>query len=178
MKNTAQRVVAKALDAMDNYHEYDDFGQPSHTKDGTYPLRANYEEGYTLSLTDDGNVAFRISAEPYKHVTGLLEGSDAHLDILKTALTSDEWEIGTAEALFRNGTAELHVDVTNTEKGVRDKQDSATVIGVDINEDNVAVTAVSEDGVEDALVIEFPEIKFERHRYFTIRKRIQNAGKN
>ncbi|SMP34050.1 transposase, IS605 OrfB family, central region [Halobellus salinus] len=46
-----------------------------------------------------------------------------------------------------------------------------------MNEDNVALTALSEDGVEDTLVIDFPEIKFERHRYFTMRKRIQNAGK-
>jgi hypothetical protein len=103
VKNTAQRVVAKTLGAMENYYEYDDFGQPSHTKDGTYPLRANYEEGYNLSLTDDGNVAFRISTKPYTHVKGVLEGDDAHLDILKTALASDEWKIGTAEALFHNG---------------------------------------------------------------------------
>ena len=73
VKNSTQRVVAKALDAMENYYEYDDFGQPSHTKDGAYPLRANYEEGYNLSLTDDGNVTFRISAKPYKHVKGVLD---------------------------------------------------------------------------------------------------------
>ncbi|MDB2294700.1 hypothetical protein PM076_00035 [Halorubrum ezzemoulense] len=90
VKNTTQRVVAKALDAMENYYEYNDFGQPSHAKDGAYPLRANYKEGYNLSLTDDGGVAFRISAKPYKHVKGVLEGDDAHLDILKTALESDE----------------------------------------------------------------------------------------
>ena len=89
VKNTTHRVVAKTLGAMENYHEYDDFGQPSHTKDGAYPLRTNYEEGYNLSLTDDGDVVFRISAKPYKHVKGVLDGDDAHLDILKTALTSD-----------------------------------------------------------------------------------------
>ena len=177
VKNTTQRVVAKALGTMENYYEYDDFGLPSHTKDGAYPLRANYEEGYNLSLTDDGNVAFRISAKPYNHVKGVLEGNDAHLDILKTALTSDEWKIGTAEALFHNDNPELHVNVTNTEQTVRDKQDSRTVVGVDVNEDNVALTALSEDGVEDTLVIDFPEIKFERHRYLTMRKRVQNAGK-
>jgi len=178
VKNTTQRVVAKALGAMENYYEYDDFGKPSHTKDGAYPLRANYEEGYNLSLTDDSDVAFRISAKPYKHVKGVLTGSDAHLDILKTALTSDEWKIGTAEALFHNDNSELHVNVTNTEQTVHDKQDSRTVVGVDVNEDNVALTALSEDGVEDTLVIDFPEIKFERHRYFTMRKRVQNAGKD
>ncbi|SDK16217.1 transposase, IS605 OrfB family, central region, partial [Halovenus aranensis] len=177
VKNTTQCVVAKALGAMENYYEYDDFGLPSHTKNGAYPLRANYEEGYNLSLTDDGNVAFRISAKPYKHVKGVLKGSDEHLSILKTALTSTEWKIGTAEALFHNDTSELHVNVTNTEQTVRDKQNSRTVVGVDVNEDNVALTALSEDGVEDTLVIDFPEIKFERHRYFTIRKRVQNAGK-
>jgi putative transposase len=178
VKNTTQCVVAKALAAMRNYYEYDVFGQPSHTKDGAYPLRANYEEGYNLSLTDDGDMAFRISAKPYKHVKGVLKGSDAHLDILKTALTSNEWKIGTAEALFHDDTAELHVNVTNTEQTVRDKQDSRTVVGVDVNEDNVALTALSEDGVEDTLVIDFPEIKFERHHYFTMRKRVQNAGKD
>ena len=177
VKNTTQRVVAKALGAMENYHEYEDFGVPSHTKDGTYPIRANYEEGYNLS-THDGDVAFRISAKPYKHVKGVLKGSDTHLDILKIALESDEWNIGTAEVLFHNDTAELHVNVTNTEQTVRDKQDSRTVVGVDVNEDNVALTALSEDGVEDTLVIDFPEIKFERHHYFTMRKRVQNAGKN
>ena len=165
VKNTTQRVVAKALRAMENYYEYDDFGQPSHTKDGAYPLRANYEEGYNLSLTDDGDVAFRISTKPYKHVKGVLKGSDAHLDILKTALTNDEWKIGAAEAPFHNSNPELHVNVTNTEQTVRDKQDSQTVVGVDVNEDNVALTAPSEDGVEDTLVIDFPEIKFKRHRY-------------
>ncbi|WP_435099074.1 RNA-guided endonuclease InsQ/TnpB family protein [Halorubrum sp. N11] len=177
VKNTTQRVVAKALGAMENYYEYDDFGQPSHTKDGAYPLRANYEEGYNLSFTDDGDVVFRISTKPYKHVKGVLEGSDTHLDILKAALKSDEWEIGTAEALFYNSNPELHVNITNTEQTVRDKQDSRTVVGVDVNEDNVALTALSADGVEDTLLIDFPEVKFERHRYFTMRKRVQNAGK-
>ena len=178
VKNTTQRVVAKALGAMENYYEYDDFGLPSHTKDGVYPLRANYEEGYNLTLTDEGDVAFRISGKPYKHVKGVLEGSDAHLDTLKTALESDQWKVGTAEALFHNDTPELHVNVTNTEQTVRDKHDSRTVVGVDANEDNVALTALSEDGVKDTLVIDFPEIKSERHRYFTMRKRVQNAGKD
>ena len=38
------------------------------------------------------------------------------------------------------------------------------------------LTTLSEDDVEDTLVIDFPEIKFKRHRYFTMRKRVQNAG--
>jgi putative transposase len=179
VKNTTQRVVAKALGAMENYYEYDDFGPPSHTKEGAYPLRANYEEGYNLSLIDDGgDVAFRISAKPYNHVKGILDGDDAHLDILKTALTSGEWKVTTAETLWRDGDPDLHINVTNTEQTVRDKKNSWTVIGVDVNEDNVALTALSEGGVEDTLVIDFPEIKFERHRYFTMRKRVQNAGKD
>jgi hypothetical protein len=43
-----------------NYYEYDDFGLPSHTKDGPYPLRANYQKGYNLSLKDD-EVMFRLN---------------------------------------------------------------------------------------------------------------------
>jgi len=178
VKNTTQRIVAKALGAMENYYEYDDYRKPSHTKDGTYPLRANFTEGYNLSLTDDGDVAFRISAKPYHHVKGVLDGSDAHLDLLKTALKSDEWKVTTSETLWCDGEPELHVNIRNTERTVRDKPDSRTVVGVDVNEDNVALTALSEDGVEDTLVIDFPEIKFERHRYFTMRKRVQNEGKD
>ncbi|WP_123621405.1 RNA-guided endonuclease TnpB family protein [Halorubrum sp. CSM-61] len=177
IKNTTQRVAAKALGAMENYHEYDDFGQPSHTKDGMYPLRANYEEGYNLSLDEGGNITFRISAKPYQHIKGVLKGSDAHLDTLKTALENDEWKIGTAEALFHNDDPELHVNIANTERTVRGKHDSRTVVGMDVNEDNVALTALSENGIKNSVVIDFPEIKFERHRYFTMRKRIQNAGK-
>jgi len=178
IKNTTQRIVAKALEAMENYYDYEDYNIPSHTKDGAYPLRANYEEGYNLSLTDDDEVAFRISAKPYNHVKGILKGSDTHLELLKNALTSDEWKVTTSEALWHEGEPELHVNIRNTERTVRDKRDSRTVIGVDVNEDNVALTALSEDGVEDTLVIDFPEIKFERHRYFTMRKRVQNAGKD
>jgi len=178
IKNTTQRIVAKAFGAMESYHEHDDFGKPSHTKEGTYPLRANFGEGYTLSRTEDGDIAFRISAKSYKHVTGVLKGSEAHLDILKAALASEEWRITTAEAMWRNDNPELHVNVTNTERTVRSKKDSQTVVGVDVNEDNVALTALAEDGVRDTLVIDFPEIKFERHRYFTIRKRVQKAGKS
>ncbi|WGI17472.1 transposase [Methanonatronarchaeum sp. AMET-Sl] len=178
VKNTAQRIVAKALGAMENYYEYDDFGKPSHTKDGSYPLRSNYEEGYNLSLADDGCVKFRVSAKPYKHVKGTLNGSDQHLNLLRTALQSDEWSIGTSEVIYHDEKPELHVNITNEELTIRDQQDSKTLIGLDVNEDNVALSALTEEGVQDSIVIEFPEIKFERHRYFTIRKRVQNAEKN
>jgi IS605 OrfB family transposase len=178
VKNTAQRIVDKALGAMANYEEADDVGLPSHTKNGPYPLRANYGEGYMLSRTKSGEIAFRISAKPYKHVTGTLDGAAPHRDILDVALTSDEWSIGTAEVLWRGGAPELHIDVTNTEQTVRDQSDSRTVVGVDVNEDNVALTALSAEGVADTLVIDFPELKFERHRYLTIRKRVQKAGKD
>jgi hypothetical protein len=47
VKNTTQRVVAKALGAMENHNEYDDFSQPSHTKDGAYPLRRTTRRGTT-----------------------------------------------------------------------------------------------------------------------------------
>jgi len=57
-------------------------------------------------------IASLISGSLQTHVKGVLEGSDVHLDILKTALESDEWKIGTAEALFHNDTPELHVNVT------------------------------------------------------------------
>lgn len=177
VKNSQQRVVEKALDAMRNYHEYDDYGKPSYAKSDPYPLRMNFNEGYTLS-EEDGGITFRISPKPYNPIRGTVSGDPAHIDILRTALNSDAWKVGTAEAFFSDGRAELHVNVTNKEQHVRSLTDSRTVVGVDINEDNIALTAVSNDTVVDSLVIDFPEIKRIRHEYFVMRKRIQNAGKS
>ena len=177
VNNTAQLVVQKSLEAMENYYEYDDYNQPSHTKDGAYPLRSNYEEGYNLFLEDDC-IRYRISAKPYNPVKGTLCGSPDDLEQLRHAIESDVWRVGTSEAMKRNGNYELHINITHTEAEVRDKQDSRTVVGVDINEDCVALAALHEDDIVDSVVIDFPGIKEERHRYFTMRKRMQNAGKS
>ncbi len=56
MKNTTQHIVARALEAMENYYEYGDYNHPSHAKDGTYPLRTSSTEGDDLSLIGDGDV--------------------------------------------------------------------------------------------------------------------------
>jgi transposase, IS605 OrfB family, central region len=70
----------------------------------------------------------------------------------------------------------LHVTVTNETAEVSAKTTVETVVGVDINEDCVALAALTESGIEDSVVIDYPEIKEERHRYFTMRKRMQEAG--
>ena len=168
VNNTAQLVVQKSLEAMENYYEYDDYNQPSHTKDGAYPLRSNYEEGYNLFLEDD-SIRYRISAKPYNPVKGTLQGSLDAIERLRTAIESETWRVGTAEAVKRNRNYELHINITHTEAEVRDKQDSRTVVGVDINEDCVALAVLHEDDIVDSVVIDYPEIKEERHRYFTIR---------
>jgi hypothetical protein len=72
---------------------------------------------------------------------------------------------------------ELHINITHTEASVRDRPESRTVIGVDINEDCVALTAHHQDDIVNSVVIAYPEIKEERHRYFTMRKQMQNNGK-
>ncbi|ELY44581.1 RNA-guided endonuclease InsQ/TnpB family protein [Natronorubrum sulfidifaciens] len=177
VNNTAQLVVQKSLEAIENYYEYDDYNQPSYTKDGAYPLRSNYEEGYNLFPEDDC-IRYRISAKPYNPVKGTLYGSPAALEQLRNAIESDDWRVGTAEAMNRNGNYELHINTTHTEAEVRDKEDSRTVVGVDINEDCVALAVLHEDDIVDSVVIDFPEIKEKRHRYFTIRKRMQYNGKS
>lgn len=177
VNNTAQLVVQKSLEAMENCYEYDDYNQPSHTKDGGYPLRSNYEEGYNLFFEDDC-IRYRVSAKPYNPVKGTLRGSPDALEQLRHAIQSDDWRVGTAEAMKRNGNYELHINITHTEAEIRYKQASATVIGVDSNEDCVALTALTEDDIVDSVVIDYPDIKAERHRYFTMRKRMQNAGKS
>ncbi|AGB30584.1 IS1341-type transposase [Natrinema pellirubrum DSM 15624] len=177
VNNTAQLVVQKSLEAMENYYEYDDYNQPSHTKDGAYPLRSNYEEGYNLFLEDDC-IRYRASTKPYNTVKGTLSGSPDSLEQLRHAIQSDAWRVGTAEAMRRNKNYELHINITHTKAKVREKEESRTVVGADINEDCVALAALHEEDIIDSVVIDYPEIKGKRHRYFTMRKRTQNVGKS
>ncbi len=111
VNNTAQLVVQKSLEAMENYYEYDDYNQPSHAKDGAYPLRSNYEEGYNLFLKGDC-IRYRVSAKPFNPVKGTLRGSPEALEQLQTAVKSDKWRVGTAEAMKRHGNYELHINIT------------------------------------------------------------------
>jgi len=177
VNNSAQLIVQKSLEAMENYYEYDEFNQPSHTKEGAYPLRSNYTEGYNLFPEDDC-IRYRISTKPYNPVEGALRGSPHALDVLRQAIKHDDWRIGTAEAMKRSDNYELHINVTHTDATVRDKHDSQTLVGVDINEDCVALAVIDEDHVVDSVIIDYPEVKKERHRYFTMRKRMQEKGKS
>jgi len=174
VQNTAQRIIDKAFGALNNYYDNDDWGRPWY-KHETFPLRMNYGEGYNLFLEDE-TVRFRISAKPYNHVKGELRGTQDQFDLFTQAMKNDDWHVGTAEALVRNGREELHVTVTNETAEVGTKKTADTVVGVDINEDCVALAALTEHGIEDSIVIDYPEIKEERHRYFTMRKQMQEAG--
>ncbi len=109
-------------------------------------------------------------------VRGTLKSSSHYLERVTTALTDDDWRVGTAEVVRKRDRHELHVTVTHETAEVADKGHAKTVIGVDVNEDCVGLSAVTESGVEDSVVIEYPDIKKKRHEYFTVRKRMQNVG--
>jgi len=79
----------------------------------------NFTEGYNLTLEDDG-IHYRISAKPYNPVKGTLRGAPDNLELLEQALESDEWRVGIAEAVARNGNHELHVNVTHLEATVQE----------------------------------------------------------
>lgn len=177
VKNTTQRLVEKALDALERYYDEDDYGHPRQNHEDTFPLRMNHGEGYALDLNDDtGDVEFRVTAQKRTFVRGTLQSSSDQIKMLQTALTDDEWRVGTAEVVFRNGRHELHINVTHETATVNSLDDATTFIGVDVNEDNVALSAVTESGVQDSVVIEYTEIKTQRHEFFTMRKRMQSAG--
>jgi IS605 OrfB family transposase len=48
---------------------------------------------------------------------------------------------------------------------------------VDVNEDRIALAAMSRDGeLEDSIVLDYTDVKEQRHEFFTKRKRMQKAG--
>jgi len=176
VKNTTQLIVQKAFKEIETYHENKNWGRPYPYIHETYPMRMNHNEGYALTLNDSGDVQFRVSYKPRNFVRGTLRGSPNHLEQVKTALESDEWRVGTAEVVYRHGEWQLHVTITHKTKTVNNPENSETVIGVDLNEDCIALAAMMEDDVQDSIVIEYPDIKRVRHEYFTIKKRMQKAG--
>lgn len=177
VKNTTQRLFDKATDALERYYDEDDYGHPRQNHEESFPLWMNHGEGYQLSVDEESeSVSFRVTALKRNFVRGTLRGSQHHIERLQTALTDDDWRVGTAEVVRKRGQHELHVNVTHETAEVADTQNSETFIGVDVNEDCVGLAAVTESGIEDSVVIEYPDIKKERHEYFTIRKRVQSVG--
>ena len=177
VKNTTQRLFDKALVVLKRHYDENDYGHPRQEYQESYPIRMNHGEGYKVEIDGD-EIEYRVSALKYKHVRGTLHGSPQHLERLKTAIENDEWRVGTAEVVNKYGKYELHINVTHKNAEVADKRDATTFIGVDVNEDCVGLAAVKESEVEDSIVIEYPEVKKERHEFFTIRKRMQEAGQS
>ena len=180
VKNTTQRVIEKALGELETYHDHkdDEWGRPYPYIDEPYPLRMNHDEGYALTVDNDGNVCFRVSCKPYNYVKGVLRGSPDHLERVKNALSSDSWRVGVAELVYKYDEWRLHVSVTHKTRTVASPDDAETVVGVDINEDCVALAAMNRDtgDVLDSVVFEYPDIKRVRHEYFTKCKRMQKVG--
>jgi IS605 OrfB family transposase len=175
--NSVQLIADKTYDSIQNYYEYEDYNRPQQ-KDDWFPLRSNHGEGYNLTL-EDNKINFRISAVPYgDKVRGTLHGSNEHITLVKQALQNDNWRVGTSEVVKQNGDWQLHVNVTHKTAEVTAPTETRTLIGVDVNESNIALAALTEDkGVIDSIVLEYDEVKRKRHEHFTIRKRLQSNGK-
>jgi len=89
-----------------------------------------------------------------------------------TGIEDDYWHARTADFPVRNGQNELYGTVIHetTDRGAK------TVVGVDNNEDCVALATRTGSGIGDSFVIDYPKIKEQCHRYFTMRKRMREAG--
>jgi putative transposase len=168
IKNTVQLIADKTYDSIQNYYENEDHNRPKQKDDDYYPLRSNHGEGYQLTVENDA-VKFRISAIPYgQKVRGKLEGCDEHLILVKNALEGDNWRVGTSEVVEKNGNWQLHINITHETATVQSPTETQTLVGVDINESNVALSALTEkEGVTDSIVIKYDEVKRNRHEYFT-----------
>ena len=178
VKNTSQLIVDKALGEIETYHDNKDdgWGRPHSYIHEPYPIVMNHGEGYRLFPEDDGTVRFRITATRGTHVKGELRGSPDHFDRLRTAFNDEMWRVGTAEAVQKHGEWRLHVTVTHENHRVASKHDADTIVGVDVNEDCIALAAMNRSGsVKDSVVFEYPSVKERRHEFFTKRKRMQKA---
>lgn len=178
IKNTIQLIADKTYECIQNYYNIDSYNRPKQKPDTKYPLRSNYNEGYTLTVKNN-TIHCQISSIPYgEKVQAILNGSEEHANLLKNALQDTNWRVGVSEVLKQNGVWKLHVTVTKTNAKVRSPSDSKTLIGVDINESNVSLAAVTSNGVSDSIVFEYNAVKEKRHELYTSRKRLQENDKS
>ena len=178
VKNTSQLTVDKSLDEIETYHDNKNngWGRPYPYIDGSYPIVMTHGEGYRLFPEDNGTVRFRITATRGTHVKGELRGSPDHFDRLRTAFSDGTWRVGTAELIHKHDEWRLHVTVTHENHRVASKHDADTIVGADVNEDCIALAAMSRNGsVKDSVMFEYPSVKEQRHEFFTKRKRMQKA---
>ncbi|WP_456486232.1 RNA-guided endonuclease InsQ/TnpB family protein [Candidatus Alkanophaga liquidiphilum] len=170
IQNTRQMAREKAREAVKSYFELRKQGKDTSfpkPKEKPMPVRMNYKEGYVVK--EDFTV--RISVYPRIHVYGRLKGSDLDFAYLYNALKG-KYDIGTAELLKRDGEFYLHVTIS---KDFNKSYEPKTFIGIDVNENSVAITALDESGrVLKSAILEFNELKFLRHKFDLIRKKVQS----
>ena len=176
IQNTRQCARDKAREAVKSF-----FKQKKHNNNASYPepkkrpmaARLNHRDGYTVNK--DHTV--RISTRPYKTVKGKLKGSPKDEKLLNKTIKG-EYKFGTAELTKHGNNHYLHINIENGEKPSYNKDEEHTFIGVDLNESNITLSAVNEGGeVLETLLLEYKQIKSVKHKYFTIRKRMQKHGK-
>ena len=177
LKNTKQRVIAKAKETFKSFNELKKKGQVEKLRiyrNKPLPLKMNFREGYNLWRGEDGSIWFRISLAPMKHVRGRLLFSREHEEIVKEALEKNSYKITMAELVKRGEEYYLHIVVTRNTPVPTVRY----AAGIDINEDNVAVTVYDLESrkVVDTFIVDYSIIKFIRYYWFTIRKRIQKHG--
>jgi len=170
IQNTRQMAREKAREAVKSYLELRKQGKDASLpkpRKKQMPVRMNYKEGYIIK--EDFTV--RISASPRIHIHGKLEGSDLDLAYLYNALKG-KYDIGTAELLKKNGVFYLHITIS---KDFNQSYEPKTFVGIDMNENSVAITALDDTGrVLESAILEFNELKFLRHKFDIIRKRVQS----
>ena len=178
VKNTSQLIADKALGEIETYHDNKDdgWGRPYPYIGESYPMVMNHGKGYRLFLEDGGSIRFRVTATRGSHLKGERRGSPDHFDQLRTAFNDDEWRVGTAEVVHKHDEWRFHVTVTHETYRVASKVDADTIVGVDVNEDCIALAAMCRNGsVKDSVVFEYPSVKEQRHEFFTKRERMQQA---
>lgn len=191
VKNNAQAVARKACEAYDAYqralsayHDADDpsFAKPqppSTDRRGAYPLVMNHGEGYALTVEDGDELFARVSPQPYHPVRGRLRGRTHALDRVQEALSDESDErVGRAELLYRDDVYYLHVTVSKP-ASLTDPETAESIISVDINERNIAVSVFDRESMDTlaTIVMDYGRVKHERKRLYDIRRRCNEHAK-
>jgi len=175
VRNTKQRIVEKAKQTFKSFKELKKNGTAEKIRiyeNKPLPLRMNFDEGYRL-FAENGRIKFRVTLVPRKeYVKGFLLLSKEHENLLRDSLKSGNVTI--AELVKRNKEYYLHITVAKTVQA----KNARYAAGIDINEDCLAVTVydLKKKVIVDSFIVDFAAIKFIRHYWFVIRKRIQEHG--
>lgn len=174
--NTRQVARDVACESIRSYYELRETNeQAKFPQQVEKPMstRLNYRDGYSINK----HLIARVSVRKGVLVHAPIIGSPEQLLLIQQTVQK-AYRFGAAIVKKHKGAYYLHVTIELAKAPQYDPLKQHVFVGVDVNEKNLALSALTEEGqLLASLVLDFADINGIKQGFFSTRKRLQKAGK-